>query len=287
MALKKVRANLLNETTGEKVEGVDVMTSADAVLFDDTTPLPEELDSRLTYSNTDPMPVAVGGYPAGTTFPNKKVMDVLTGLLYPYTKPLISLSANPAGGVREKGTSLTPIALTATTTKKSEAITRVEFFKSGASINAITSPKQGGTETYSYPTAVTADCSFSAKVTDAKGGIVESAKIYYTFVYPAYVGALAASIDTPTSANITALTKKVVTKANQTNAFTITNQRMCFACPPGWTLKQIVDPNGFDITASFAVKTVSVACADGSNQNYTVYISAPTTQTGFTVKFNI
>lgn len=289
MAYRIVRANLLDKNTHDPIEDVDVLTCADAVLFDDGKTLREKLEEELKYSNSDPMPIQVGGYPEGTSFNNKGFKDMFYGLLYPYTKPLISLSANPASSIREKGTSITPIQFTAKITKKSEAIKSVKLYKDNAEIDSFTGEGTTGTgnATYTYTPAVNTNCSFTAKVKDARDSEVTSNSISYTFVYPMFVGTLDASKDSPVSSDILALTKKVVNRSNQSNTFTMTNKRMCIACPPGWTISEILDPNLFNITASFTLKTVSVKCADNTNQNYNVYISEPTTQTGFKVTFNL
>lgn len=43
--------------------------------------------ASVTYTNTTPMPEALGGYDVGTTFNNVSIEDVLNGLLYPYQDP--------------------------------------------------------------------------------------------------------------------------------------------------------------------------------------------------------
>ena len=270
--LKKVQVQLLNEETGDVIEDVNVLTDAECV----------------SYSNDTPTVSAHGGIPAGSTFDNVTIKKMLDDILYPYTKALISLAASPGAAVREKGTTLDSIALTATVTKKSENITKVEFLKDSAVVGTISSPKAGGgTETYTYDEGVSANCSFKARVTDAKNGTVDSNALSYVFVYPLYIGSLDAAASNPTEAQIEAMEKKVVSKSNQSYTYTVDNKRMAIACPPGWTLSKIVDPNGFDVTSSFAVKTVSITGLDGTAQDYTVYVSEPTTQTGFKVAFNI
>ena len=272
MALKKVQIQLLNEETGEVIEDVTPLTEAESVV----------------YSNPTPTVSPHGGIPAGSTFDNVSVKKMLDDILYPYTKPTISFSASPAGGVREKGTTLDEITLTANITKKSENIKKVEFLKDSAVIGTVDAPKAGGgTETYAYEQPINANCQLKARVTDAKDGTVDSSAQSYTFVYPLYIGSLDASASSPTQDQIKALEKKVVTKGTQKYTYTIDNKRMCIACPPGWTLSKIVDPNGFDVTSSFAKKTVSVTGLDGTAQSYTVYVSEPTTQSGFAVTFNV
>ena len=43
--------------------------------------------SNINYDNDTPMPEKVGGYEAGTTFNNVTLVDLITGLLYPYQYP--------------------------------------------------------------------------------------------------------------------------------------------------------------------------------------------------------
>lgn len=44
-------------------------------------------DATVSYTNTTPMPTGLGGFPAGQTFNDMSIEDVLTGLLYPYQYP--------------------------------------------------------------------------------------------------------------------------------------------------------------------------------------------------------
>jgi len=47
-----------------------------------------------TFTNLDPTPVAVGGYPAGTTFDNVDYPTFAQGLMYPYQEPALTLSSS-------------------------------------------------------------------------------------------------------------------------------------------------------------------------------------------------
>lgn len=217
--------------------------------------------------------------------PVKKVLD---DILYPYTKPTISFAANPGGGIKEKGAVLENVALTATITKKSEDIKKVEFLNGSAVLHTISAPKAGGgKETYTWSGPLKVDATLKARVTDAKGNAVDSNSIGYTFVYPIYIGALDAAAANPTAEQIKALEKRVVTKSNQQYTYTITDKRMCIACPPGMTIRQVLDPNGFDSTSAFEIKKVSIRGLDGTAQEYTVLVGAPTSQSNYKMSFNI
>ena len=117
--LKKVQVQLLDAESGEVLEDVNPLTDAGCV----------------SYSNDTPMVSAHGGIPAGTTFDNVPIKKVLDDILYPYTKPTISFAANPGGGIKEKGAVLENVALTATITKKSEDIKKVEFLNGAAAVS--------------------------------------------------------------------------------------------------------------------------------------------------------
>ena len=65
----------LAQTTGS---GTDVIMSQKAV------------SDRIQYTNPTPMPSAVGGAKAGTTFNKTPINDVLDMLLYPYQNPSFS-----------------------------------------------------------------------------------------------------------------------------------------------------------------------------------------------------
>ena len=62
----------LAQTTGS---GTDVIMSQKAV------------SDRIEYTNSNPVPTAMGGIKAGTTFNKTPINDVLDMLLYPYQNP--------------------------------------------------------------------------------------------------------------------------------------------------------------------------------------------------------
>lgn len=61
-----------------------------------------------TFINPNPMPVTVGGYPSGTTFPTPKTMQQMwDGLLYPYQNPAFTSISNAIFGNYEVGQFIT------------------------------------------------------------------------------------------------------------------------------------------------------------------------------------
>lgn len=246
-------------------------------------------DENTVYTNEMPTVSGIGGIGVGETFQDVPMKDLITKLLYPYIKPTISLNGTPNGGTYEKGQSVPSIVLNANVGKKSEKIKEVKFYKDSSIIHTESAPNEnGGVTSHTYSTeAIVNDVTFKADCTDTKNSVVTSNVISFKFYYPAYIGEIDAASSTPTQEEIKALTKKVQAKGNLSNTYTITNKRMVIACPPGWTISKILDPNSFDVTSSFAQQSLSITGLDGTPQTYTVYVSEPTTQSNFKMTFNV
>ena len=91
---------LLNYTTDDLAEGVVNLYYTDTRVGDYLTAneyvTKDYVDNShpvQTYTNATPMPVAVGGYDAGTTFDTVSLQDMFTGLLYPYQDPAFTAFA--------------------------------------------------------------------------------------------------------------------------------------------------------------------------------------------------
>ena len=242
-----------------------------------------------TIFNTDMVTVnALGGIKAGEDLNNMPVQQLLTKLLYPYVAPTISATGTPNGGTFEKGNNQTVTNIKAVVTKKSEKITKVEVFDGSTSLGVKegVEVENGGTFTFPVSVAVSANKNFQAKVTDASGKTVSANTGSFSFVYPYYLGVCAE--DAEINADLVkGLTKKVEAKANKSHAFTCDYQRMIFAYPKAHgKLKSIIDPNNFDVTATFGVQEVSITGLDGTAQAYYVYVNSASTVSNFTMKFN-
>lgn len=60
-----------------------------------------------TYTNLTPMPVALGGLPAGTTFNNRSIQSIFDGVFYPYQAPgFSSFSMTGPAAILEVGTGI-------------------------------------------------------------------------------------------------------------------------------------------------------------------------------------
>ena len=246
-------------------------------------------------TNTGATMSAIGGIPANTTLTDKTCIEVLEMMLFPYTKPVISsvtLNRTPSGTVYEKGTIVSINSISTAIQKKSEAITKVQFYVNNTMENEITTGvANGGTFTYTPTTAISITDTITntyvqVKVEDGKS-LVTANSLALTFVYPYYHGSIADGT-VVNDAVIQGLTKDVSIKGVKTYNYNTSNSCMVIAYPASYgNIRTIIDPNGFDITGSFTKSQVAVTANDSTSQTYNVYVSSASTNSNFAVKFNI
>lgn len=237
---------------------------------------------------------ALGGIGANVDLNGLTTHEVLKKLLYPYVAPSIGgATASPNGGTYEKGVTKTITQVSISITKKSEPITSVALYNGSTLIEEKTGDavKNGGTITFTGLSVVvpTDGNQLTVKVTypDANGAAKTESKstTAMTFVYPYYIGTCAAgtAID---ETLVLSLTKKIESKGNKSNSFTVSDGHMVIAYPKAHgVLKSILDPNNFETIGNYTCSEVSVTGLDGTAQTYYVYVSGATTVSGFNVNF--
>jgi hypothetical protein len=233
---------------------------------------------------------AHGGVAAGTDLNGLTTHEILKKILYPYVEPTLgNATASPNGGTYENGVTKTITSVSISVTKKSEAITSVALYNGSTLIEEKTGDavKNGGTITFSDVNVEvpTNGNQLTVKVTDAANKTYEKKTSSMTFVYPYYIGSCAAgtAID---EALVESLTKKVESKGNKSNSFTVSDGHMVFAYPKSHgALKSILDPNNFETIGNYTRSEVSVTGLDGTTQTYYVYVSGATTVSSFAVNF--
>ena len=120
MEIKKIQIKQeLDETIFHPETSDDQVLVGDRTLKEELYVINKDIDNvsvkieqaveSLNYTNDMPMLTSLGGYPAGTTFDNVSIANFLTGLLYPYVAPKISLSSTPGSGVRDYDNPLTTL----------------------------------------------------------------------------------------------------------------------------------------------------------------------------------
>jgi len=190
----------------------------------------------VLYTNTTPMPAALGGLAKNTTFTNASIQSVLDGLLYPYVAiQADSLTATISNALREKGNSISSaLTFTGNYTLGSDTLVDIKFLRN-ASIQ-----QTDTINTWTETTAITDTTSFHVDVND--GTTVSRATRTYSFVYPFYYG-----VDAPglTTAQIRTNFGATVTNAgDKVYSFAPTNQVYYFAYPASYgTLIRVLDWN--------------------------------------------
>ena len=252
----------------------DLITSERMNNIEDGISMALSKEANVTYISDKPSTVAIGGLPLGYTSDGISIVELIDNMLHPYKAPSISLSMTPSNTLYELGATISSLTLKATITQGSNDITSFVFLKDGSPLPSTSNP----TLTQSN---IRNNVTYSAYVSDNINRI-NSNSINIKFINPIYIG----SLSEVNSTNIKAMTKKIVNVSSQSYTYTINNKKMCIAFPSDWTLRNIIDPNGFDITQSFTKETINIYCLDGNSKPYTVYSSEFTSQSSFTVKFN-
>ena len=284
----------LNTYKAENDPKVTANTNAIAAINDEATGVLAQAKSYVDAEDKfeiDMVTVnAHGGVAAGEDLNGLTTHEILKKILYPYVQPTVgNATASPNGGTYEKGTTKTITQVSISVTKKSEIITSVALYNGSTLIEEKTGDavKNGGTITFSGLSVVvpTNGNQLTVKVTDAKGTVQEKKTTAMTFVYPYYMGTCAAgtAID---ETLVESLTKKIESKGNKSNSFTVSDGHMVFAYPKAHgVLTSILDPNNFETIGNYTRSEVSVTGLDGTAQTYYVYVSGATTVSGFVVNF--
>lgn len=245
------------------------------------------------YKSSVASTVTVGGIAKGYTPPESgvEVKDMIDKLLHPYVAPSgITAQMLPTnGGVVENGTTQSITGVKVSWTQGSEAIMQIRVKSGSTEIKAITATSASDafqsprTITFDSPISINGDTQLSVEISDYRHEQIYTAKTgKYTFVSPYYYGAVAASVTSPTAANVTALTKSVQAKGNKSFNYTCNNQKMVYAYPKSYgALSKIFDANSFDVTGTFTRSEVTVG-----GVAYYVYMNDASTVSSFKMTFN-
>lgn len=252
----------------------------------------EEMSGGGLYTPQGPTQFTVGGLPAGTDLGTTPVDPfapggILDQILYAYRAPTITLATSPGASLREFGDSISSVDLNATTTKHSDPILTVTFFRDTALIDTDSSPNPGGgLETYTDTVLVTTQTAYQAKVDDGTS-IVASNIVTFNFVSAYYYGVASPGLDVSSDGG--GLTKLVIVDTPTVSAlFSPVSQVFYFIYPDSYpALTSIKDTNGFETISDWTVTSgVSVTNSFGNVDTYYVYeYNNVTTQTNFTNTF--
>lgn len=216
----------------------------------------------------------ISRFGAWTSTGLKDTIDKILNITY--TPPTISLSGS-SNVLREKGTTVSGITLSAAVTKQSDPIAAVRFYQGVTLLDTQVAGgaiPTGGTSTYVYAPSFTDNISFSAQVDDngATGGpTTVTGNTSYSFVYPYYSDAGAVGLS---AAAVGALTKTIiVSTATVVKTMTATaGQVFYFAYPASYpSLFSILDVNGFETIGDWTLTTSNITGLDATAQSYKIY----------------
>lgn len=215
------------------------------------------------------------GYSArfGEYFGPELTLDetLLQVLNFSYLGPQISLSCSPSTGVREKGSTVASVVMSATTTKRSSPITAVRHYRNGVLVHTEAAANPNGqVEDYTDNTAFSDTMTFYSQVDDGTS-VVQSNTITYSYVYPYYYGTGATG---KTPAQVAALTKSIIASTSNINVgFTTSNGDVYyFAYPASYgALTSILDANGFETFSDWTLTTANITGLDALAVSYRIY----------------
>lgn len=213
----------------------------------------------------------------GGQFTSTGLKDTLDKIIrITYTPAAITLSATPAQSIREKGDTVAAVTLNATTTKRSDPISEVRFYRAGVLINTVNpADADGGLESYISAAPFADTMSFYAQVTDngATGGPTSTTSntVTYSYVYPYYYGS---GVPALAAASVAALTKSIIASTASLNrTFTPSNGDVFYYAYPAsyGALSSILDENGFETFSDWTLRTENITGLDGNPVSYRIY----------------
>ena len=238
------------------------------------------VEDQIIIDNTAKTTVAVGGIAKGTSLEGLDVKEVIESIFFPYVAfSMGNMSTSPsAGGVYEKGTSVTLNSITVPITLGSKQLTNVTLYDTDGT--TVLGEKTSGittSNTFSnLAKSISGKVTFKATATDGTTSLSKTVSVY-TFVDPYFYGALDQGYELNTD-TVTGGTKQVVSKGNKAYSFTTNAQHPYIAYPSSYgDLKSILDGNNFENIDSFTKYTVNIEVASGT-VSYNVYVqnNAPT-----------
>ena len=177
-----------------------------------------------------------------------------------YQKPDVALTSNLTTLVYEVGTTVNGgQTLTAAVAKGTSPIVKVEFFKDGVSVSAITdSVIDGGNFNYANGLSITTNETYSVIVTCEDGTVVEDS-LSIKFYNPYYFGVTSKDLDEITETDISTMIKDVSVKETKEHRYTSNNEKIIFAYDKNYgLLSSVLDENNFEYLDSMEYREITI-----------------------------
>ncbi len=234
-------------------------------------------------ARTDNTSVTVGGLKAGSNIYGKTYDEIFEQIMFPYVAPsafTIAISPSTLNSVLETGTKIIITGVTPKVTTGSKKITSFKLFSDKAHSKLV-----GETSGTAISGLSLAQSSIYATISD--GTTTLSAAWSATLVDPYFHGVLD-NKTMPTSAQISKMSKVLVTKGNKTYTYTASDQYCTIAYPATYgSLKSIQDDNGYEYLSDFKSYNLDVVFSNRTIP-YIVYVqqkAATINKFAFTFKY--
>jgi phosphoribosylaminoimidazole-succinocarboxamide synthase len=265
-------------------------------------------DGVLFKEGDGPTTVAVGGMNKGTELKGKSARQVLLEILCPFTTPIVSAElvlAHPQYLYRI-GDIVEVKGIQANIERGSLPIKRVAFKKRIGNTYEVLGAYSGSNVTSFWfedifeLTSSTDTNYFIVEVEDTEGNVSVSGTDSIDFVYPVFYGNLSSNIAINDINEYTVRSLHEVLKRPGEECkleYTTQFERIVLAIPENYgRIEQIYDQNGYIITNSFDVKTVTLTfeikeavgkeyIINRYTQQYYVYYNNPSTVYGFEITY--
>lgn len=253
----------------------------------------------------------IGAYQDGDTIlPGVNYLDIIENLLQTqipptYTAPTVSINDGQAS-TQEVGVTLNPVSLTGSWDQNDAgSYNALEFTRGGGSISTGSFTYVDNTTLYASTTPIVYEFEVcydeGPTKNDNLGNPYPTGKIAagcidastsITGIYPFLWGVSGSDLSAGGTGPYTTLTKYVQTKSDKNVTWSVASSVFMYFCYPAsyGNLSEIIDNNGFDVTAAFDVFTVSVSSTGlGSDWSvsYKIYkLRTLTSTTAVTYQFN-
>lgn len=249
----------------------------------------------LEYKTTTPVNNPIGKVPANYTTTGISVTTLLDMMLHKDVLATVTISCSDAG-LKEKGVStITDPVLTATINPGTCTPVSVQFYKGGVALGSpipfvsgqltytLTDNDSGSGVTLTDNTTYGVVLSYKVNKDDSVDKITslsdKNATYTYKFVYPFYSGtSITAPVD---ESGLTKDLSDMPTSKSVTKAYTGTNVYAVLLYDSNYTIKSILDQNGFECLPGFTTSNIVV----GSGSYTLCYTTSPATLTNFKYTF--
>ena len=251
--------------------------------------------ANLEYKTTTPVNNPIGKVPANYTTNGISVTELLDMILHKDVLATVTISCSDAG-LKEKGVStVTDPVLTATINPGTCTPVSVQFYKDGVALGSpipfvsgqltytLTDNNSGAGVTLTDTTAYGVVLSYKVNkddIVEKTTSLSDKNSTYtYKFVYPFYSGtSITAPVD---ESGLTKDLSDMPTSKSVTKAYTGTNVYAVLLYDSNYTIKSILDQNGFECLPGFTTSNIVV----GSGSYTLCYTTSPATLTNFKYTF--